>query len=496
MRATQLLSIEITTECNLAGQHARCPNSSPLRYRYLDTKRRLDDGTIVNLVRRMYKEFGFCGMVAWHYYNEPLMAQDRILALMERIRDEVPESRFLLWTNGTLLPDDLEPLKAFDRIVITDYGSVDSAKVEALSRQQDGVSCHHWPLDARLQTECQETPAPCARMFTEFIVDAFGNVHLCCFDWQGRASVGNIYNCDLAVLVRRWRDVRDSTAGQRMKATAPAVCRACPHKSPNVAAILPPAIAAPNAVESAKHYVHALRGITHSVPPDKRKVAVVFVSYLKVPTKRLKDHFRWNGDIYRKYSAKVYVVAEKHRKLPKYARTVVYQVENLPVVDGKPRFNLCATKNAGIDKALEDGADVVLVIDVDHAFSESCFASMVSVADAAAVIPVYRMVDQQRAKETSHIDTGATGAIAMVADNWRQIRWEDRCIGYGADDGVMLNDIRRAGLTINRDCEIEHVEHPGAKHEPNEPGHGRDGCYGRDDFNADNFEHNRQFNRR
>ena len=88
---------------------------------------------------------------------------------------------------------------------------------------------------------------------------------------------------------------------------------------------------------------------------------------------------------------------------------------------------------------------------------------------------------------------------ALWAKNWERIAWDERSVGYGADDGIMLCDIRAAGLRMNRDADIYHVEHPGATFEPNKPGTGRRGCYGRDrdgdGFNFDNFEENRKLHR-
>ena|GEM_PF-2026172 len=525
MRLTQLLSIEITTECNLANKHTRCPVLSPDRFRHLNTVKKLDDHTIVSVVIAMYRDYGFRGMVAWHYYCEPLLEQDRILRLMAEIKTQVPEARFLLWTNGTLVPENVAPLQAFDRIVITDYGDLNPDRVQSLLAIHPGTSVHRWPLDGRLKIRGPATSLPCGRMFAEFVIDAFGNVHLCCYDWKGLASIGNVHTHSLSCLVDRWQKTRDAISGKVMTDAAPTACRQCSHKAPGIAPILPPIVASPNIVRDANDYLSRLRSsvspprpTTRPSPPAEkptaasrppipvaplpktaplhlRKIAVVFVSYLKVPTKRLREHFRWNAYWYRRSKARVYVVTEKQRRVPNYAECVVYPQELLPEVNGKKRFSICATKNAGIKKAIADGADVVVCIDVDHAFSKGCWQHLVAVGDGAAAVPCYRMIAAQGDYRDSHIDTGATGVVAMTAQNWRRIQWDERCIGYGADDGIMLNSIRKAGLRIDRDAIIDHVEHPGAVASKNVPGHGRIGCYGRDEFNFDNFLENREIYR-
>lgn len=499
MKYTQLVSIEITTKCNLADRHARCPNTSPERYRYLDTRHTLNDDIIVSTVKELYQHHGFRGLVAWHYYCEPLIEYKRIMQLMGRIRAEVPDARFLLWTNGTLLPEEPEPLRAFERIVITDYGGINKDRLDKLQATHDGVSVHNWPLDDRLQIEGRTDNSPCARMFVEFIIDNYGNVHPCCYDWKGRGTLGNIFSEGLANIIIRWQTARDRISGREMQDNSPAVCKTCKHKSPKVAAMLPPIISSPGIVRDTQDRLKRLRLSRPEPEPcvtdeevSKRKIAVVFVSYLKVPKQRLKDHFKWNRTLYKKYKAKIYVVTDKEQWVPRCAKCVVYPMDKLPVVDGKPRFSLCATKNAGVEAAIADGADVVLCVDVDHAFPTPCWKQMVAVNDHTASIPVYRMMQRHGDMEGSELDHGCTGAISMTAANWKKIRWDERCVGYGADDGLIMREIKKQGLQVVRDMVIEHIEHPGATHEKNVPGHGRVGCYGRDEFNFDNFDNNRR----
>jgi len=494
MDKTQILSIELTTECNLGAEHARCPNCSLDRYRFVNTMMRLTDNGIAGLVHAMYGEHGFRGVVAWHYYCEPLMETERMLALMSRIKAETPKARFLLWTNGILLPEDLSPLKAFERIVITDYGRLNAVRLAALCQQQPGVTVHQWQLDGRLNIQGKPTPTPCGRMFSEFIVDAFGNVHVCCFDWRGQAVIGNVHHAPLASLVARWQQIRDAVCGREMLADSPEVCRRCTTKHPGIDAILPPLVCSQEAFDASQRYVADMRKPLKPTPDvANRKIAVVFVSYLKVPLSRLREHFRWNHAIYERSKATVYVVTEAYKVfLPLYAKSVIYPQNLLPVVDGERRFSICATKNAGVDAALKDGADVIICMDVDHALSPDCLDAMVGVRDNEAVVPTYRMVVRHGDAEYVDVDHGATGVVAMVANNWRRVRWNERCVAYGGDDGIILKDIERAGLRIKREPIIEHVEHPGTTPEKNQPGHGRAGCYGRDGFNFDNFENNRK----
>ena len=495
MDKTQLLSIEIGTGCNLAKTHTACPSAHPDRYRHLDTTRKMSDDMIVEIVRQMHRDFGFRGLVAWHYYNEPLCQRERMFRLMDRLDCEVPEARFCLWTNGTLLPRRLKPFARFERIVVTDYGNLSVRRVRALVAVNPNVQVCRWGLDNRLEMEGDASRGGCGRMFTEFVVDTYGNVHLCCYDWKGNGSPGNVHRSPLKELVARWQRIRDAVAFQPMLKHAPPVCHRCKMKTPGVSRLLRDNTWLPEVVGRAEQSIKSLRsGLTLTL--SGKPPAVVFVSYLKVPEQRLQDHLRWNDALYRDTGAKVYVVTDCEHDLPEYAECVLFPIEDLPMVNGKRRFSLCMTKNAGIRKAIDDGAETIICTDVDIAFPRRSWPVLANPGPVEAVVPVYMMAPSYERRDESHADYGATGTIAMRAAHWRQVQYDERCVGYGSDDGIIVADCMASGLALNKRPTVWHVEHPGAADEPNVPGHGRAGCYGRDEFNFDNFERNRKWFRR
>jgi hypothetical protein len=224
------------------------------------------------------------------------------------------------------------------------------------------------------------------------------------------------------------------------------------------------------------------------------KLAIVFVSYLKVPEERLQDHFRWNREAYKQFGdrLRVYVVSDIDHDLPSYAESVIYPMDRLPMIDGRRRFSLTATKNSGIAEAIENGAEVVISTDVDVAFDPQTLQLMFTVPDDWASIPLYRMAPSFEDRAKGHIDHGCMGTVGLTAANWTRIRYDERCVGYGADDGILMRDIERAGIRIARDHEVTHIAHvsgDGAR----QPGRGSATCWGRDDgFNFDNFTANRR----
>lgn len=229
---TQILEFELGSGCNLAGEHTLCPNRDPCRYLGLDTSQKLDDDTIVNCAVRAYRELGFTGLVGWIYYNEPLLQADRMFRLMDRIKAQMPAARFILWTNGTLIPEDCEQYRAFEQIFISGYNAESCRGRDRLVAKKINLQWIDAPcLDNRLEDIAPADPdAPCLRPHVEFIIDNYGNTHLCCYDWQGRATVGNVFAEDFAVIARRWRDQLPSIAGPRMTSCAPDACRHCGHR--------------------------------------------------------------------------------------------------------------------------------------------------------------------------------------------------------------------------------------------------------------------------
>lgn len=231
-------------------------------------------------------------------------------------------------------------------------------------------------------------------------------------------------------------------------------------------------------------------------------LAIVFASYRDengegVPVQRLRDHFNWNAEAYREFGnrLRVYVVTEVFHELPSCAECVIFPMEELPFIGGRRRFSITRTKNAGIRKAIRDGADVIVCTDVDIAFHSITLRELTEVDERTAAIPVYRMAPSFERIGSGDFDKGCTGTVSMTAANWKRCQYEEGCVGYGADDGILLRDIERAGLRINRSQIVAHVAHvQGDGHRI--PGKGASTCWGRDTgFNFDNFHENRKLHR-
>lgn len=223
LKYTQMMNFEIGDKCNLTGIHSKCPSN------VVRQGKELTDEVILSLVNEVYTKYGFRGFLAWHYYNEPMLQANRIFNLMEQIRKEFPESRFLLWTNCTILPKD-NRIKFFEKAFCTDYLNVGYSKL--LEYFKEG--CDVWYkgkdtlLDGRLVTSLGEVSfVRCLRPFVDLIIDNYGTVPLCCFDWQNTVKVGNIWENSLEEILEAREIIRKKICGKEMLKDAPERCLRC-----------------------------------------------------------------------------------------------------------------------------------------------------------------------------------------------------------------------------------------------------------------------------
>ena len=243
MELTQYICFEIGRGCNLGHLHAKCPNQHPERYSVLPHSHAFTDEQIIDTAAAMYQVHGFRGRVGWHYYNEPLLAATRMWRLMNAIDVRTKgEANYTLWTNGTLIPYDCTQFDRFADIHVTDYDIPDNPvrNVKSLLRAHPRARIGRVELDDRLNAIGDDISyAPCRRMFLEVIVDYYGNVRLCCHDWRGLGSIGNLHVDSLNLLVSRWKAIRRLLSGEKMAEHAPDVCLRCRMKDTRIPRLVP-----------------------------------------------------------------------------------------------------------------------------------------------------------------------------------------------------------------------------------------------------------------
>lgn len=237
---TQFLVFEICPTCNLAGIHkGSCPSYESARYLGSPRNRYLDDETILECTEKAYKLYGFQGLVCFHYFNEPMMEWRRLRELLPRIKERVPEARFGLWTNGTLMPPNLADLQVFSRIWITAYPGHTLNTWDGIRR----VCPNTWvcvlaqAFDSRLRWPDREPDTRrCLRPFNELILDYYGNLKLCCWAWSQIFS--NVFKYSFEQVVHRYVIMRDDLA-QGVENHAPGCCMYCSGKQTQPGLLVP-----------------------------------------------------------------------------------------------------------------------------------------------------------------------------------------------------------------------------------------------------------------
>ncbi len=248
MKYTQFLVFETGRECNLAHHHEACPSGTADRYGNLDTSKPITDEEIEDCAFEAYKTHGFQGNIAWHYYNEPMLQWDRIQGLMIQIGRRVPDVKFTLWTNGTLLTQETPGLHFLDQIWISNYQHrtwdwLEFADPKIVNR----VVVMPGHLDGRRKRAGVVSREQCLRPYSELIIDHYGNGHLCCMDWKGECPLGNIRKPwsfrDVVETFQyeRWFAAQGPVAdGDRRSPLPPRVCESCPGHTSHIADLVPP----------------------------------------------------------------------------------------------------------------------------------------------------------------------------------------------------------------------------------------------------------------
>jgi hypothetical protein len=197
----------------------------------------MTDDHIVEVATKMYS-WGFTGMCCAHVYNEPLLAWPRFKTLIARIKESSPQARFLLWTNGDLLPTAEELDGVFESIVVSNYAKQDLEWLRPLCKNLQVLPGN---LDWRLNppTTVPTREPNCLRAHLEVQFDYYGNMRGCCNAWRGEISVGNLHDTPFEELWARWLKLRDSISRNPMGPDAPDRCLTCGTRYLNFAPYVP-----------------------------------------------------------------------------------------------------------------------------------------------------------------------------------------------------------------------------------------------------------------
>lgn len=222
----EIISVEAGSNCNLKKEHKACP----INYRK-NINTEYGSLTVEDIIQTIVEaeEMGFKGYFAFHFYNEPMLYQDKIREIIEQKKT----SKYLLWTNGTLLKEGENPfLELFNKVIITCYDDERLELYKRLEQEYLNITIQQWELDNRLDIYNQKNNNKfgCKRIFFELPIDYYGNVYLCCKDWDNSYVVGNIKKMGFAAVVQgsAYNNMIKSV-GKRLldDKNCPTICRYC-----------------------------------------------------------------------------------------------------------------------------------------------------------------------------------------------------------------------------------------------------------------------------
>jgi radical SAM protein with 4Fe4S-binding SPASM domain len=183
------VSFELSNLCNYAHLHKKCPVS-----RYKDKK--ILETNIVYKVLDELAEYGFSGEIDFHRYNEP-MIDKRLFDFIEYTNKILPNSRVSILTNGSLLNQSvLEKFEKYKIWLIT-VSSYTFKEHERLIKLKTVIpyKVYYSHLDDRedIYNRAEINSAlPCYATIRDITVNCYGDLSLCCLDWQNRFTFGNV----------------------------------------------------------------------------------------------------------------------------------------------------------------------------------------------------------------------------------------------------------------------------------------------------------------
>jgi radical SAM protein with 4Fe4S-binding SPASM domain len=208
------IDIETTTYCNLRCSF--CPNSKYPRG-LLKNKKLMDLGLFNKIIDEL-TELKFRGSLILAFYGEPL-TDKRMPNLIRSIKDKLPKSRVIIYSNGTLLTIELykELVESgIDIISISQHGKEIPLNVKKVFEYLESNPEEKNKLDYRtfnedtfndeknesivynvggeIKTNKPLERPPCKYYPQETIIDADGNVIPCCNDYHSSIKFGNLKN--------------------------------------------------------------------------------------------------------------------------------------------------------------------------------------------------------------------------------------------------------------------------------------------------------------
>ena len=233
------IDVETNTDCNRSCKI--CPISEstrPCGIMPLD---------LYEVLLGQLSEIDFKGRLSPVFYNEPLM-DDRLPDLMKMARNVLPDVRLTIYTNGSLLTNDLITAlleSGLDGMIISQYQEnlpeddvrelISDLPNDAKRRFRYRIMTDDLPLSTRGGLVEVKKPVKkkfCYQASTDAVVDYEGNVLLCCNDFNAEHVFGNIRDDHIIDIWNR-REFKEVRRQLRRGVFKEEICKACSGNNSN-----------------------------------------------------------------------------------------------------------------------------------------------------------------------------------------------------------------------------------------------------------------------
>jgi MoaA/NifB/PqqE/SkfB family radical SAM enzyme len=197
-RHIKRISIELSNLCNYAHLHKKCPVAWYKEKKILPTE-------IFYKVVDELAEYGFCGELAFHRYNEPMLDK-RLYDFIGYVNKKLPGAKILILTNGSFLnQESLRKLEQY-KIWLLTVSSYNFKEHDRLSRLETTIPYRVYfsHLDDREDIYSRKpinSGDPCYATVRDITVNCYGNLSICCLDWRNDCTFGSLRDHSLKELL-------------------------------------------------------------------------------------------------------------------------------------------------------------------------------------------------------------------------------------------------------------------------------------------------------
>ncbi len=196
------VQIQTTTECT--RRCSWCPNKSTFKSTQTMSFETLDK------VLKNFKKVDFCGRFHPYLMAEPL-CDPRIVKIIEKVRQEFPENRILLYSNGDNLTQELfESLLSagLDRLIISFYDESNEWVLEAACLYSKYLTLltmgeierDFYNRGGHVDVGCPKPVKMCKWLWEKMYVNWKGEAILCCSDYNFEVVMGDLKEESVAVI--------------------------------------------------------------------------------------------------------------------------------------------------------------------------------------------------------------------------------------------------------------------------------------------------------